>query len=395
MTPKKLFRVRVALVQAMLQDHGLDGILLSRVDNFAAVTGGRRNYINAYTDIGANSLAVMKDGRAYYVGNNIERARIEDEELHDVDAGIDYFLWTESTPAQWVQDHLPGKWASDDGSLGQNLHGALALARTLLTDVELERYRRLGRLAAEAMTETLSQITMGTTEADIAAMLVSAGHKRHCHVPVFLVAADDRIAKYRHPLPTVEGLLGEGRSLPVQRYVMVVGCFLREGLVVSLTRFKQVEELPEGVAERFARVCAVDALAQEATRPGKNLAQVFAAIQQGYAAHGFGATEWHNHHQGGATGYAGRTAKGTPASNFPCLDGSLPIRVSEMVDEQVQFGCAFAWNPSGPGVKSEDTFLLLPDGTREIITTTPELPQVDLTRVLGRATEVVKSGIAV
>lgn len=394
MNARKLFRIRTALVQAMLQDHGLDGILLNRVDNFAAVTGGRRNYINTYTDAGANSIAITRDGRAYYVGNNIERPRIEDEELHDVDAAIDYFLWTESTPAQWVQDHLPGRWASDDGTLGENLNGALALARTLLTEVELERYRRLGRLAADAMTETLSQIGKGTSEADIAAMLVAAGHKRHCHVPVFLVAADDRIGKYRHPLPTVEPLLGGTPSLGVQRYVMVVGCFLREGLVVSLTRFKQVDELPEGIAERFARVCAVDALAQEATRPSRTLGNVFGAIQQGYVQQGFSATEWHNHHQGGATGYAGRTAKGTPTSNFPCLDSSLPLRVSEIVDEQVSFGCAYAWNPSGPGVKSEDTFLLLPDGSREIITATPELPQVDFASILGRATEVVKSGIA-
>lgn len=394
MTPKKLFRIRVALVQAMLQDHGLDGILLNRVDNFAAVTGGRRNYINAYTDMGANAIAIMKDGRSYYVGNNIERPRIEDEELNDLDAGIDYFLWTESTPAQWVQSHLQGRWASDDGSLGENLNNALALARTLLTEVELERYRRLGRLAAEAMTETLAQIGKGTTEADIAAMLVAAGHKRHCHVPVFLVAADERIAKYRHPLPTVEPLLGGKASHGVQRYVMVVGCFLREGLVVSLTRFKKVDELPEDIAERFDRICAVDAIAQEATKPGRNLGNVFAAIQQGYVQQGFAQNEWHNHHQGGATGYAGRTAKGAPTSSFPCLDASLPLRVSELVDEQVQFGCAYAWNPSGPGVKSEDTFLLLPDGTREIVTTTPELPQVDLPSILGRATEVVKSGIA-
>jgi hypothetical protein len=59
----------------------------------------------------------------------------------------------------------------------------------------------------------------------------------------------------------------------------------------------------------------------------------------------------------------------------------------------VEFGAAFAWNPSAPGVKSEDTFILLPDGTREIVSRTPGLPEVELERVLGRATEVVKSGM--
>jgi hypothetical protein len=63
--------------------------------------------------------------------------------------------------------------------------------------------------------------------------LVIEGNKRHCHVPVFLVASDERIAQYRHPLPC------SGKA--VERYVMVVGCFQREGLVVSLTRMKKVE----------------------------------------------------------------------------------------------------------------------------------------------------------
>ena len=38
MTPPELFRVRIALVQAVLANQNLDGVLLNRVDNFAAAT---------------------------------------------------------------------------------------------------------------------------------------------------------------------------------------------------------------------------------------------------------------------------------------------------------------------------------------------------------------------
>lgn len=393
MSPLELFRTRVALIQAELIARNLDGVLLHRVDNFAAATGGKRSYIWTYTDPGANALAITRDGKACFVGNNIERPRIEDEELGGLADAYHDFLWTDGSPADCVRRHYSGNWASDDGSLGANIHNELATARALLTPVELDRYRALGKLASEAMTETLAGIAAGDTEADIAAALVCAGQKRHCHVPVFLVAADDRIAKYRHPLPTVAGLLGEGASRKVVRYVMVVGCFLREGLVVSLTRFKQVDELPAGIAERFARICAVDAEVQEATRPGRNLGEVFADLQAAYLRHGFDANEWHNHHQGGATGYAGRTMKGAPGNTFPCLDTDLPARAASLLGHSVPFGTAYAWNPSGPGVKSEDTFLLLPDGSTEIISATPAFPTVDLASQLGRDTFVVKSNM--
>ena len=386
MTSDQLFRARIALFQAFLRESGRDGILLSRVDNFAAATGGLRNYINAYTDLGANSLAITKDGKAYYIGNNIELPRLRDEELGALAAGYHDYLWFESDAASCVKQHFTGNWCSDNGALGDNVNGALAPMRTLLTPLELDRYHALGRLAAESMETALAGIEQGTSEDDIAASLVIEGHKRHCHVPVFLVASDERIAQYRHPLPC------SGKT--VDRYVMVVGCFQREGLVVSLTRMKKVAELPGEIESRYTRICAVDALVQEATQPGRTLGEVFTELRAAYTAQGFEPHEWHHHHQGGLTGYAGRTAKGMPGSTVPCLDTFWAGKAEEILGQPMHFGAAFAWNPSGPGVKSEDTFLLHPDGRREIISGTPILPHVDLHTALGRPTEVAKSAMA-
>lgn len=391
----ELFRVRVALVQAFLRERGLDGVLLTRPDNFAMATGGKRNYIWTFTDLGSNALFVDKDGRVSFVGNNIEEGRLRDEELGALGTAFHAFHWWDDSAAACVKRTFSGNIASDDGSVGENVHGAMAGLRALLTETELEKYRVLGRLAAEAMEATLATIQAGDTEADIAARLIAEGAKRRCGVPVALIAADERISLYRHPLPTVGPLLSGGiAERRVAKYVMVVGCFLREGLVVSLTRFKRVTELPEELTGRFARICAVDALMQEATQPGRTLGQVFDACAAAYAAQGFSPTEWHNHHQGGATGYAGRTAKGRPGETFPVLDTHWPKQAAAILGHEVPFGAAFAWNPSGPGVKSEDTFILLPDGRREIVSRTPALPEVALSEILNRQTEVEKSGIA-
>ncbi|NIA12990.1 MAG: hypothetical protein GWP08_02830 [Nitrospiraceae bacterium] len=395
MTDVELFRVRIALVQAFLIDHDYDGVLLSRVDNFAMATGGKRNYVYVASDLGACSLFVTKEGVAYYVGNNIEETRVMAEELGPLGCEVRKFLWFETTAAEVVQSEFSGVLVSDDGSLGKNVNDEMAYLRALLTPAECEKYRRLGRLAAEAVMATLNSIDAGQTEADIAARLIAEGAKRRGIVPISLIAADDRLPFHRHPIPTERQLLAEESGEAVVRgYVMVVLCLIKEGLVASMTRFKRVGDVPEGIPNAYHRICGVDAVMQEASEPGRTLGDVFAACQQAYAGLGFPANEWHHHHQGGTGGYAGRTCKATPGERFPILDGTWSRRVKEIAGIDVEFGHSFAWNPSSVGVKSEDTFLLLPDGSKEIVTRTPELPTVDLAAVLGRATMVVKSGMA-
>jgi hypothetical protein len=133
---------------------------------------------------------------------------------------------------------------------------------------------------------------------------------------------------------------------------------------------------------------------EEESRPGRTLGDVFAACQHAYSSFGFAANEWRNHHQGGTTGYAGRTCKAVPGEPFPILDPRWERWVRDIIGIEAPLGHAFAWNPSAPGVKSEDTFVLLPDGPQEIVSVTPELPRVDLERLLGRKTHVIKSGMA-
>ncbi len=391
----ELFRVRLGLIQAFLRKNQYDGVLLSRADNFAMATGGKRNYVNFAAEQGACSLFVDADANAYYVGNNIETSRIMTEELAEITSEVREFLWFEDSDADVAKRHFSGNIVSDTGAVGSNVNAELAYLRSLLTEAELEKYRRLGALGAEAMTAAIQAIEAGQAEADIAATLTAEAAQRRCLLPVCLVAADDRIASYRHPLPTCADLLSEDKGeRKVRNYVMVVGCFQREGVIVSMTRFKRVGELHANISDAFERICGVDALMQEATAPGKTLGDVFAACQAAYKELGFPENEWHNHHQGGPTGYSARTAKGTPGSTFPIADPQWPELLKEHAGMDVKLGQAFAWNPSAVGVKSEDTFILLPDGSKEIVTGTPELPAVDLSKVLGRHVDIPKSGIA-
>ena len=313
MDTPRLFQTRIGLLQVFLRRNGYDGILLSRVDNFAMATGGLRNYVPTATDMGASSLFITKDGVVYFIGNNIERARVEPEEFAGLTCEFRDFLWFDGTPAAVAKEEFSGVLVSDDGSLGENVNGKLAYLRALLTEDELEKYRRLGALAADAITATAQSVRAGQTEADIAARLAAEGAKRRCTMSVILIAADERVLKYRHPLPLQARLLDDGPAeTAVRGYVMIVGGFLREGLVVSVTRFARVGDVAASLDTTHARICAVDTLLHEASRPGRTLGSVFVDCQQGYADLEFLPHEWHNHHQGGTTGYAGRTCKAAP-----------------------------------------------------------------------------------
>jgi antitoxin VapB len=123
-----------------------------------------------------------------------------------------------------------------------------------------------------------------------------------------------------------------------------------------------------------------------ATKPGVTLGGVLQEAQRAYQHHGFipesidplREGEWQSHHQGGLTGYGARTIIAVPGDPTEILSPHYPQELKEYFGLEASFAQAFAWNPSAPGVKSEDTFILFDDGRREIVTSTRDFPQADL-----------------
>ncbi|MFQ6058451.1 MAG: M24 family metallopeptidase [Anaerolineae bacterium] len=186
------------------------------------------------------------------------------------------------------------------------------------------------------------------TEYQIAGLLAGESFVRGVTSIVNLIASDERVLRYRHPIPTDRVL---------ERYAMLVLCGRCWGLVASATRLVHFGPLPDELRHKGEALARVDAAFIAATRPGARLAEVFGRAVETYAAVGF-PDEWQLHHQGGAAGYEPREFIATPAS-------------TEVVEE----GQAFAWNPSITGTKSEDTIVVGAEGN-EIITATGEWPPI-------------------
>lgn len=347
---EKLFRLR-----RMMVEEKLDGVLLRRVSSFAWLAGGAASYVNMATDIGAAALLVTPQ-RVTVLTNNIEAPRLEVEE--QVAA-----LGFEVQAVPWYAPGLdpavlaPGGRLGGDGSYPGtvDVSARICRLRAHLLPIEGERFRRLGRLCGEAIGAAAKRVHPGQTEVEIAGILAEETYRRGAVPIVNLIAVDERISAFRHPLPT-------GRRL--ERYAMLVLCGRQSGLVASVTRLMHFGPLSAELQRKQDAVAAVDATFLAYTRPGMPLSEIFARAVEAYELQGFPG-EWQLHHQGGSAGYEPREYLGTPSS----LD-------------VVAAGQAYAWNPSITGVKSEDT-ILVGESANEILTATPGWPAVHVLTPVG------------
>ena len=102
LSESELFRVRVAMIQSVLRNESLEAVLITRPGNYAMATGGKRNYVNFATDAGANGLVVTKEGKASFIGDNVEAARQMQEELAGLDCDEYSHLWFEGSVADII-----------------------------------------------------------------------------------------------------------------------------------------------------------------------------------------------------------------------------------------------------------------------------------------------------
>ena len=86
-----------------------------------------------------------------------------------------------------------------------SLEQEISRLRAPLTPLELHRYQELGAAVGGAIGAVARSVEVGVSEQEVAGLLTSALAPLQIRPVVLLVAADDRIARYRHPTPTARG----------------------------------------------------------------------------------------------------------------------------------------------------------------------------------------------
>jgi Xaa-Pro dipeptidase len=329
-----------------LRSEGLDGVLLKRNENIAWLTGGAVELrVLTPNETGVASLLITAEGARYYLTTANEAPRLHDEEFGALDFEPVVFPWYANDTDQKALELARGQVASDTPIPGF-AHARLYPLRAALQKTEIARFRWLGAQAGAAVTESLHNLEPGNTEYVMEAQVAVELLRRGILPSVYLMAADERILKYKHAV---------ARGKKIDKYAMINLCARKWGLTVSITRFAHFGPLPSELEDRFHASAQVNAALLDATSIGATSAGLFRVAADAYAANGFPGDE-QLHHQGGATGYWEREWIATPTGT-----------------EIVVNNQAFAWNPSIRGGKVEDT-VLLQDGKIELLTPTPELP---------------------
>jgi antitoxin VapB len=347
--------IKTRRLVALLERENLGGVLLNAQHNFAWITAGGSNGIDLSRENGAASVFVRRDGKRFLLANNIEMPRTLGEEASDDDFEPVEFSWQEEK----AFGDLAVKRAQSltDGDIAADLHFGgdvraielmIAPCRFELTDREIERYRELGTDAASAVSQTIEKIQPGESEVQIAARVRGDLSAENISSVVTLVAADERISKFRHPVPT------DNRWT---KTLLIVTCAKRGGLIASLSRMLCAGDVPDELKEKTEAAAFVNASLWDATRAGSSGSELYQTAARAYAKAGF-ANEIFHHHQGGATGYKTREWVAHPESN-----------------ERVKLNQAFAWNPSVTGTKVEETIIATSAGF-EVITASAGQPIV-------------------
>ena len=340
------FETKINILRAMLDEYGVDALLLRRVSSFAWATCGAASYVNSATTEGAASLVITRE-HLYLVTNNIEAPRLELEE-NLAEQGWEFQItpWDNSQTA--LQAFTSGMLIASDVSLpgAKDIAIEISRLRSHLAPEETVRFRELGQACAESVTSAAQRIHPGMSEFHMAGLLAFEAQQRGIQPIVNLVGTDKRTYFYRHPLPT-------GKQL--EKYAMLVLSGRRSGLVCSITRLVHFGPMPDDLRHRILATAQVNATLIANSRSGCCLADILDQGKQAYANVGF-PDEWRQHHQGGITGYEPREQLATPVS-------------AELISE----GQVLAWNPSIAGAKMEDTILVGPR-SNEILTSTPLWP---------------------
>ncbi len=346
---KKETEIKWARIKELLSEKNLEGIIINKISNFAWFTGGGNNFVALNTENGVCSL-LLTENKIYLLTDNIEAGRIKQEEITDIP--VDDIIWPwykNNNLYDNVRKIIRGNVASDKPD-GQFETVDIEKLHFPLIDIEIERFKNLGRKTTKIISGICNEINPGITEVEVAGKLSSSLWANGCIPVVILIASDERITNYRHPIPT---------SKKIDKYAMIAVCAYEKGLILSMTRIVSFIKPSDEIIRKHLAVCNVDAAFIANTKPGNTVGDVFNKGIKTYEETGF-ADEWKKHHQGGPCGYKTRYYRATEKNN-----------------EIITPNQAFAWNPSITGTKSEDT-IITTENAPLIISEDPKWPKQNI-----------------
>ena len=332
---------KVAKLRKSMKEKRFDAVLINKSEHFAWITAGGDNIVTRFVESGVCNILVTMD-KLYYICNNIEALRMVEEEFLD-QLGFEARLmfWYENRTMEFVSEIVgSGKLASDLNIPGTaDANEILLYHERVLCKNEIARYLHLGKVFSEVIESYMQTIRPGDTEIAIAGRLGAKMWENGLEPVLVLIAADERIYKHRHPIPT---------DKPVEKFLMICCNARYKGLITKITRMMHFGKASPELLEQYQQTIDIENACAAITRPGVDDIEILNLCKKMYAD--FGYTDmWKEHHQGGPQSYT---------------NGFYLIQDSR--HEIIRLHQPYGYNPSirgaKYGTKTEDGFIVMEDG---------------------------------
>jgi len=336
-----------ARVRKLLAASGADALLLQDHANIAWFTAGA-DPARCMAEGCQTSLFVTDDARLFAT-NAVDSAQLFEREAFGLGFQLKQREWFQPHGAL-VEDLCRGrKVVSDSGFEGtRSVAKDVVQLRLPLTDLEVDRIRRLSKVLVHAVEISAGHIRPGVTEASVAGEL---SHRliRRTVTPVRIqVCADGRNMRYRHWSYSED---------PIESYATVSCVAKRWGLHVAVSRTVCLNQVPEELWAAHQKAVLMHATGMYFSRTGRQLKEIWPKVRRIYDKFGM-STEWQLADQAEIIGYRAMEHQLTPDSEY-----------------ELQAPAAMYWHPGVNAALTGDTILVMPGGC-EIVTRSAVWPQL-------------------
>jgi len=325
-------------VRAWLKSAGLDGVIISRRDNFAWVTSGGDNRVINCSDVGVGHIVITHD-RHYLVSYYMDSDRLIEDQVPGQGYEQVTLYWHEGDERLRAHQLAGSKVGADTIVPDTVFVGEQIMdLQWPLDDLEVVRSRWLGQTVGEILERVFREVQPGMTEREIQHLLHAQIIQCNMDYEVPIVGTDERIFKHRHVLATEK---------PLERYLLLGPVVRRWGLFTLVSRSAYFGEPPDEVKKAFHCVATIEGRIVAMLREGLPFAEILRHQKAWYDELGFPGG-WNYHFQGGPTGYV------------------LVDVARSLTNKVVQAPQTYSWFTTARGAKVEELTLLGKDGRAEI-----------------------------
>lgn len=341
------FSEKIQRIHHFLEAENYEAMVLGRRDNFAWLTGGKEGGV-VLNQMESFVFLVIKKDEHIAVAMRADGRKAVEELLTGMNFRLVELDWKSSGKEKYIEDLLKGKAYVSDIPLSGSVFDLEAIYELEypMTNVEIDRYRELGKITEMILLKTAMRLRKGMTENELKAEFMKLCAEYRVETDVILLGSDERIESYRHCTPT---------DRPIKKYVLLSPVIRKYGLHSNTARMFCLGKASENTKRKLDVVNQIQAEIIGISQTGRAFGDIFMLQEELYKKYNY-QKDWMMHGHGAPVGYM-------------LSDGG----VLKNQKRRMQKNQAYEWYVTITGAKSAELVMNI-EGRQEILSVTGKWP---------------------